>query len=71
MSTIEVLDENNNKLTCEVIKIIKNDKLNRIYVVYKDKEDVLVSQLIKESDEFKILPVSDDEWDFIEQELPK
>ena len=69
MNIIEVLDENNNKLTCEVIKIIKNDELNKMYIVYKDNEDILVSQLIKENDNYKILPVLDNEWEFIEKNI--
>ncbi len=69
MNTIEVLDENGNKLTCEVIKLIKNESLNKVYVVYKDKDDILVSQLIKEDNEYQILPVLDDEWDFIEKNI--
>ena len=69
MNTIEVLDENGNKLTCEVIKLIKNESLNKVYVVYKDKDDILVSQLIKEDNEYQIFPVLDDEWDFIEKNI--
>ena len=69
MNTIEILDENGNKLTCEVIKLIKNESLNKVYVVYKDKDDILVSQLIKEDNEYQILPVLDDEWDFIEKNI--
>ena len=69
MNTIELLDENGNKLTCEVIKLIKNESLNKVYVVYKDKDDNLVSQLIKEDNEYQILPVLDDEWDFIEKNI--
>ena len=66
---IEVLDENDNKLTCDVIKIIKNDELNKMYVVYKDNDDILVSQLIKNEDSFQISPVLDNEWDFIEKNI--
>lgn len=69
MNRIEVLDENDNKLSCEVIKIIKNDTLNKTYIVYKDKEDILVSELININNSYQILPVKDDEWDFIEKEL--
>ena len=66
---IEVLDENDNKLTCDVIKIIKNDELNKMYVVYKDNDDILVSQLIKNENSFEIVPVLDNEWDFIEKNI--
>ena len=66
---IEVLDENDNKLTCDVVKIIKNDELNKMYVVYKDNDDILVSQLIKNENSFQITPVLDNEWDFIEKNI--
>jgi len=67
MNTIEVLDENDNKITCEVIKIIKNN--NKSYIVYKDHNDILVSQLIKNDNKYQILPVEDNEWDFIEKNI--
>lgn len=66
---IEVLDENDNKLTCDIVKIIKNDELDKMYVVYKDNDDILVSQLIKNEDSFQISPVLDNEWDFIEKNI--
>ena len=69
MNTIKVLDEDNNELTCEVMKFIKNDEINKVYVVYKDKEDTLVSQLVKENNQYQIYPVLDNEWDFIEKKL--
>ena len=69
MNTIKVLDEDNNELTCEVIKFIKNEEINKIYVVYKDKEDILVSQLVQENNQYQIYPVLDNEWDFIEKKL--
>ena len=69
MNTIKVLDEDNNELTCEVMKFIKNDEINKVYVVYKDKEDILVSQLVKENNQYQIYPVLDNEWDFIEKKL--
>ena len=69
MNIIEVIDENDNKITCEFMKIIKNDSLNKTYVVYKDKEDILVSQLIEVDNNYQILPVLDNERDFIEKNL--
>ena len=34
-----------------------------------DKDDILVSQLIKDGDGYQILPVQDDEWEFIEKNI--
>lgn len=69
MNAIEVLDENNNKLVCEVLNIIKNEAINKTYVIYKNKDDILASQLIFENGNYQILPVLDEEWDFIERNI--
>ena len=69
MNKIKVLDENNNMLECDIIKVIENKELNKVYVAYKYKEDILVSQLIKTNDKYEILPVEDSEWEFIEKKL--
>ena len=69
MNKIEVMDINGNILSCEVIKFIENKELNRVYVVYKDNNDILVSRLIKENNNYQIIPVEDNEWDYIEKNL--
>ena len=69
MNKIEVMDNSGNILLCEVIKIIENKELNRRYVVYKDNNDILVSRLIGEDNNYQIIPVEDDEWDYIEKNL--
>jgi uncharacterized protein YrzB (UPF0473 family) len=69
MNKIEVMDNSGNILSCEVIKIIENKELNRRYVVYKDNNDILVSRLIGEDNNYQIIPVEDDEWDYIEKNL--
>lgn len=69
MNTMEVLDIESNKHLCDVIKIIENEKNGKTYIAYKENEDILVSQLIKEKDIYQIKPVLDDEWDFIEKNL--
>lgn len=69
MNTIEVIDIENNKHVFDVIKIIKNNEINKEYIVYKDNDDILVSQLIKENNNYQILPVLDNEWDYIENNL--
>ena len=69
MNKIEVMDINGNILSCEVIKFIENKELNRVYVVYKDNNDILVSRLIKENNNYQIIPVEDNEWDYIERNL--
>lgn len=66
---IEVLDSDNNKITGEVIKIIKNDILNKMYIVYEDNNDILVSELLEKDNEYQISPVLNDEWNFIEESM--
>lgn len=66
---IEVLDSDNNKITGEVIKIIRNDNLNKMYIVYEDNNDILVSELLEKDNEYQISPVLNDEWNFIEESM--
>ena len=68
---IEVFDNNNRKLKCEVLFTFQKD--NKSFVVYKDDEDdVLASYYKIDGDKMIILPIlEDNDYDIVDAELEK
>lgn len=67
---IEVFDNNNRKLKCEVLFTFQKD--NKSFVVYKDDDDVLASYYKIDGDKMIILPIlEDNDYDIVDAELEK
>ena len=68
---IEIYDNNNNKIECEILFTFNKD--NKSFIVYKDKEDdILASYYKKEGENILIEPILDDnDYSLVDEELEK
>lgn len=68
---LEIYDINNQKIKCELLFTF--EKNNKKFIVYKDKEDDILSSYYKiEDDKFIIMPINDEsDYDLVDIELEK
>lgn len=68
---MEIYDVNNNKLLCELLFTF--EKNNKQFIVYKDKDDdILSSYYKKDGDKLIIIPITDKtDYDIVDIELEK
>lgn len=68
---MEIYDVNNNKLLCELLFTF--EKNNKQFIVYKDKDDdILSSYYKKDGDKLIIMPITDKtDYDIVDIELEK
>ena len=68
---IEIYDNNNNKIECEILFTFNNS--NKSFIVYRDKEDdILASYYKKEGENILIEPILDDtDYSLVDEELEK
>lgn len=66
---IEVYNENNEKIKCEVLFTFKDN--NKQFIVYMDNEDDILSSYYKvEDDKLIIMPIiSDKDYDIVDKHL--